>query len=226
MASSRLSAAFNRMSDRERRLVLGGGLLIAVIVVILASVLVSRKVAALEEMVADNDQAIGEILDLAPDYLRQRREEKAIDEQLARAANASLQSTLLGIAKEIQFERKYSEEGGTQTVRLSDYIKFANATEILAELTQKSRKGKKKKKRRGKKKGKNAKPEREVFLATIEVVFDRVPDTALFQFLAKVDGHPEALFGLSLDVSRESPNHDHFRSKLKVGQFRYGQLDE
>ena len=223
MASPRLSAAFNRMSDRERRLVVGGGMVIAVITLVLAAVLVSRKVADLEEVVADNDQAIGEVLDLAPNYLSQRREEKAIEEQLTRAANASLQSTLLGIAKDIQFERQYSEEGGTQTVRLSDYIKFSNATEILAELTLKSRKTKK---RRRAKKGKEAKPEREVFLATIEVIFDRVRDTALFQFLAKVDSHPEALFGLSLDVSRESPNHDHFRAKLKVGQFRYGQSEQ
>lgn len=227
MASSRLSAAFNRMSDRERRLVVGGGLVIAVITLVLAGVLVSRKVAALEEVVADNDLAIGEVLDMAPGYLSQRREEKAIDEQLTRATNASLQSTLLGIAKDIQFERAYSDEGGTQTVRLSDYIKFSNATEILAELTVKSRTKKKKKKKRSRnKKGKDAKPEREVFLATIEVIFDRVRDTALFQFLAQVDAHPEALFGLSLDVSRESPNHDHFRAKLKVGQFRYGQSDQ
>ncbi len=57
------------------------------------------------------------------------------------------------------------------------------------------------------------------------MIFDRVKDDALFQFMAKVDSHHEALFGLSLDISRESPNHDHFRAKLKVGQFRYGQLD-
>mgnify|MGYP007046960124 CR=1 FL=1 len=224
MASSRLSAAFNRMSDRERRLVVGGGMVIAVITLVLAGVLVSRKVADLEEVVADNDQAIGEVLDMAPNYLSLRREQKAIDEQLTRATNASLQSTLLGIAKDIQFERAYSEEGGTQTVRLSDYIKFSNATEILAELTVKSRTTKKKRRRTTK--GKDGKPEREVFLATIEVIFDRVRDTALFQFLAQVDAHPEALFGLSLDISRESPNHDHFRAKLKVGQFRYGQSEQ
>ncbi len=222
MATGKLGTAYARMSDRERRLVVGGGGLIIVVMLLLIGVLVSRKVAAMEEVVADNDQAIGEILDMAPDYLRQRREEKATDEQLEQAANASLQSTLLGIAKDIQYERKYSEEGGTQTVRLSDYIKFANATEILAELTQKSRKGKKK--RRRKKKKKKKKDEREVFLTTIEVIFDRVKDDALFQFMAKVDSHPEALFGLTLDISRESPNHDHFRAKLKVGQFRFGQL--
>ncbi len=224
MATGRLATAFARMSDRERRLVVGGGLLIVVVSLLLIGVLVSRKVAALEEVVAANDESIGEILELSPDYLHQRREEKATDEQLERAANSSLQSTLLGIAKDIQYERKYSEEGGTQTVRLSDYIKFANATEILAELTQKSRKGKKKR-RRKKKKKKGDKQGREVFLSNIEVIFDRVPDSALFQFMAKVDSHPEALFGLTLDISRESPNHDHFRAKMKVGQFRYGQLE-
>lgn len=221
MAAGKIDGVFARMSDRERRLVVGGGLLIAGVLVVLAGVLVSRKVAALEETVATNDSALADIMDRAPQYLRNRREEKAIDEQLTRAANSSLQSTLLSIAKEIQFERKYSDEGGMQTARLSDFIKFANATEILAELTQK-----KDKKRRKKKDKAAAKGERQVFLSSIEVIFDRVPDTALFQFLAKVDSHSEALFGTSLDISRESPNHDHFRAKLKVGQFRYGKLEE
>ena len=56
--------------------------------------------------------------------------------------------------------------------------------------------------------------------------FDRVPDSALFQFLERVETHKQPMFSVSLDISRESPNHEHFRAKLKVGQFRYGDDDQ
>ncbi len=216
MKESAISRWFTRMSDRERKLVVGGGLVIIIIVLALTGVLVNRKVDALEEQVADNDKALAEVLELAPAYLANRREEKAIDEQLTRAASGSLQSTLLGIAKDVKFERKYTE-GGTSTARLSDFIKFANATEVLADLTKKQRGKKRRKKKKKAKKG-----DKQVFLASIECVFDRVPDTALFTFMAKVEQHKDALFATSLDVSRESPNHEHFRAKLRVGQFKYG----
>lgn len=222
MKEGRISSAFAQMSDRERKLVVGGGTLMLLGIIVISGLLVSRKVAAMEEQVAANGEALSDILGAAPSYLKHRREEKAIDEALSRAAGSSLQSTLLGIAKSVKFERKYGNDG-TSEARLSDFIKFANATEILADLTQKR---KKKRRRRKKKKKKGGKTERQVFLATIEVVFDRIPDGALFQFLEKVETHKDALFGVQLDISRESPNHEHFRAKLKVGQFRYGGGDE
>lgn len=218
MKDSAIGRWFARLSDRERKLVVGGGLMIFSAVIILTGLLVSRRVSALEEQVAGNSDALKEVLDLAPGYLDNRREEKAIDDQLKRAGSSSLQSTLLGIAKGVQFERKYTE-GGTSTARLSDFVKFSNATEVLADLT-KTRKGGKRRKKKKKKKG--AAAQKQVFLASIEVVFDRIPDTALFQFMAKIEQHEEALFATSLDISRESPNHQHFRAKLRVGQFKYG----
>ncbi|GEM_PF-2847034 len=216
MKDTALGRWFLRMSDRERKLVVGGGVLIFGALILLAGLLVNRKVNALEDQVAANSDSLNDVLDLAPRYLDNRREEKAIDEQLKRATNSSLQSTLLGIAKDIQFERQFTE-GGTSTARLSDFVKFSNATEVLADLTKKRKRGNKRKRKK-----KGAKAEKQVFLATIEVVFDRIPDTALYQFMAKVEQHPEALFATSLDISRESPNHQHFRSKMRVGQFKYG----
>lgn len=216
MRDSALGRWFSRLSDRERKLVVAGGLLVSIALLALTGVLVSRRVSTLEDQVAINADALNEVLQLAPKYLDNRREEKEIDEQLKRASASSLQSTLLGIAKDVQFERTYAE-GGTSVARMSDFIKFSNSTEVLADLTKT---GKRNKRRKPKKKG--AKAGKQVFLATIEVVFDRIPDTALFQFIAKVEQHKEALFATSLDISRESPNHDHFRAKMRVGQFKYG----
>ena len=213
MKETAIGRWFARLSDRERKLVIGGGLMMLIASIALTAILVSRKVGDLEQQVAGNDEALTEIFGLAPKYLANRREERAIDEQLKAAASGSLQSTLLGIAKDVKFERKYTE-GGTSTSRLSDFIKFANSTEVLADLTKKQR-GKKRKK---KKKDASA----QVFLSSIECVFDRVPDTALFAFMAKIEQHEGALFATSLDMSRESPTHDHFRAKLRVGQFKYG----
>lgn len=215
MKESAIGRWFARLSDRERTIVVGGGLMVTAAFLILTGLLVSRRVSALEDQVAANADSLNDVLDLAPGYLDSRREERAIDEQLKRAGTSSLQSTLLGIAKDVQFERKYAE-GGTSTARLSDFIKFSNSTEVLADLTKAGKRGKRRKKKKKKKVG------QQVFLASIEVVFDRIPDTALFQFMAKVEQHPEALFATSLDVSRESPNHQHFRCKLRVGQFKYG----
>lgn len=219
MRESALGRWFARLSDRERTLVVGGGLLVGGALILLTAIMVTRRVSELETQVATNADALNEVLDLAPDYLDNRREERAIDQQLKSAASSSLQSTLLGIAKEIQFERKYTE-GGTSTSRMSDFIKFSNASEVLADLTKTSKRGNRNKRKKKKKKGEKA--EKQVFLASIEVVFDRIPDTALYQFMAKVEQHPDALFATSLDISRESPNHEHFRTKMRVGQFKYG----
>ena len=151
MKSNRLTNAFEQMSDRERKLVFGGGTLVVLALVVAIGIFVSRKVTAMEEQVATNAEALNGVLDAAPSYLKNRREDKAIDEQLTQATGANLQSTLLTIAKEIKFEKKYGADA-TSEVRLSDFVKFSNATEILADLTQK----KKKKGRRKRRKKKSA----------------------------------------------------------------------
>jgi hypothetical protein len=205
------------MSDRERKLVLGGVGIAVLALIILIGVLVSRRVSALEEQVADNDGALREVVQLAPKYLKNRTEEKATEEQLDRAAKEPLQATVLGIAKQIEFEKK-DEEGNVTKAKLSDVIKFQNATDVLAELTQKKKGNTPKKKH--KKGGK------EVFLTTIDAVFTNVTDEALTRFMAKVESHPDPLFGISIDMSRNSPTRDAFQATLKIGQFRFGILEE
>lgn len=219
MREGRIQSWFARLSDRERTIVIGGGLLVGAVVLVLVGLLVSRKVATMEEAVADNADALTEIRELAPEYLRARREEKAIDESLTRAQGTSLQSLLLDVAKDIQFERKFSDEGGG-VARLADFIKFSNANEVLADLTTR------KDRRRSTSSKKKKKVGKQVFVASIEVVFDRIPDTALFQFLERVDTHEGGLFATSLDISRDSPNREHFRAKMTIAQFRYGAGEE
>ena len=220
MREGRIQSWFARLSDRERNIVIGGGLLVGAVVLVLVGLLVNRKVATMEEAVAENADALAEIRELAPEYLRARREEKAIDESLERAKGQSLQSVLLGVAKDIQFERKFSDEGGG-VARLADFIKFSNANEVLADLTTR-----KDRRRSTSAKKKKKKTEKQVFVASIEVVFDRIPDTALFQFLERVDTHEGGLFATSLDISRDSPNREHFRAKMTIAQFRYGGAEE
>jgi type II secretory pathway component PulM len=220
MRAGRIGTAFENLSDRERKLVVGGGALVFVSVTLIAAVFVSRKVAALEEDVSARNGDIAELLEMAPDYLAVRAEDDTADKQLTKAADTSLQSTLLSIAKEIEFEKKYVDVGGTSRVKLSDYIKFENATEVLAELTKRAR-GDKKRRRKSKRK-KKGKDERQVFLATIDVSFDQVPDTPIYLFMSKLENHPDRLFGVTAEISRQGPNREQFRATLKVGQFRYG----
>jgi hypothetical protein len=227
MREGRIQSWLARMSDRERRIVFGGGITIVAVILVLGGLAVQRKVAAMEEAVDENAEALAEVRALAPVYLQNRREEKAIDEALTAARGQSLQSVLLAIAKDIQFERKFGDDGssdGGGAARLSDFIKFSNANEVLADLT--TRKGKRSRSTSAKKKKTKKKGEKEVFLASIEVVFDRVPDTPLFQFLEKIDTHSSGMFSTSLDISRESPNREHFRAKMTIAQFRYGAEEE
>lgn len=211
-----LGAMFERMSDRERKIVLGGGGLVTLALILLVGVLVSRRVSALEEDVTAGEVALREVAATAPDYLRVRAEEKALGEQLDRASKESLQATVLAIAKDIKYE-KTDAEGNATTERLADVIKFANSSEILAELTSKTKKAKKKPKKKG---------GQEVFLATIDAVFAGVPDEALMRFLSKLETHPDPLFGLALDISRTQTTRDQFQATLKIGQFRYGTLED
>lgn len=228
MREGKFQAWLARMSDRERAIVIGGGLVVLAALLGGVALLIQQRVAAMEEAVAENAAALGEIRQLAPAYVRNRKDDKAIEEALERARTESLQSLLLAVAKDIQFERKFGEGeegGGGGSARLADYVKFSNANEILAELT--TRKGKSgRASAASKKKKPGGKADKQVFLASIEVVFDRVPDTALFQFLEKIDTHPDGLFATSLDISRESPNHEHFRAKMTIAQFRYGGAEE
>ena len=215
----RLGAMLERMSDRERSLVLAGVALSAVVVVVLAGVVLTRKVNALEEEVATGELALREIERQGPAYLANRAEEKATEEQLERASKEQLQATVLNIAKTIEFERK-DEEGSGSKEKLSDAIKFANATDVLAELTQR-KKGVTAKKAKKAKKG-----AKEVFLSSIDAVFQNVPEEALLRFLAKLESHQDPLFGLSLDFTRTGTTREQFAATIKIGQFRYGVLDE
>jgi hypothetical protein len=228
MREGRIQSWLARLSDRERRIVFIGGATALVALLVVGGVAVQRKVTTMEDAVAENAEALGEVRNLAPDYLQSRREEKAIDEALTAAREQSLQSVLLDLAKDIQFERKFGDDGnsdGGGAVRLSDFIKFSNANEVLAELTM--RKGGRQRSTSAKKKAKaKGKGEKEVFLASIEIVFDRIPDTPLFQFLEKIDTHSSGMFSTSLDISRESPNREHFRAKMTIAQFRFGAAGE
>jgi type II secretory pathway component PulM len=215
--TGRIAAWFQGLSDRERKLVLGGGALLLVFVLGVGGLMVSRQVSALEEEVADNEGAQREAETLAPKYLKVRAEEKALTEQLERASKESLQATVLAIAKTVEYD-KPDAEGNPQKVKLSDAVKFQNASEVLAELTQK-RKGASSKK-------KHKKGQKEVFLATIECVFTGVPDTAIDRFMARVESHPDSLFGIAVDISRNNPSRDAFAATLKIGQFRFGTLEE
>jgi hypothetical protein len=218
MKVGRLNAMFERMSDRERKLVFGGTALVLAVLLVLGGVLVSRKVGALEDEVAGNETAMREVVQLGPTYLRMRAEEKSLTDQLERASKEPLQAVVLNIAKQIQFER-VDAEGNTTSERLSDTIKFSNSSEILAELTQKAKKGQKRK--TNKKAG-----GREVFLASIDAVFMGVPDEAVMRFLAKLETNPDPLFGLALDLSRNATSRDQFQATIKIGQFRFGNLEE
>lgn len=217
----RFSGLMERLSDRERKIVIGGGLVLLFGAVAGASVLVARKVSGLEEEVTANEAALQDIAAAGPRYLRLREDEKAVQEQLERASKEPLQATVLAIAKEIKFEKKAAEgEGGAATgEKLADVIKFSNASEILAELTTKQKKSAPKKK--AKKKG-----GKEVFLSTIDAVFQNVPDEALLTFMAKLESYPEPMFGLSVDIQRTGPTRDQMQATIKIGQFRYGVLEE
>ncbi|MSP93070.1 MAG: hypothetical protein EXR79_14925 [Myxococcales bacterium] len=212
---NRLQAWFERMSDRERNLVLGGGAVIVLVGVLLVGVLVSRRVSALDEQVGFNDAALHDIAGLGPGWLQRKADEGAARSQLDRAAKESLQATLLNIAKLVAVDKRDSE-GNTASTKLSDEIKFANVQDILAELTAKT-KGKKKKPKKG---------ERPVFLSSIDCVFQNVPDESILRFMALVEGHEDPMFGISLDINRTGPTRDQIQATLKVGQFRYGQLEE
>jgi hypothetical protein len=213
----RIQAWFERMSDRERNLVIGGTALVLLCAIVLVGVLVSRRVSALEEQVADQETALRDIAALGPTYLQRQADEKAVAEQLERAAKESLQATLLNIAKGIPYEQRDPDGGASSTQRLSDQIKFANAQDILAELTQKTKKSHKKKAQKGK---------REVFLSSIDCVFQNVPDEPLLRFMSAVEAHADPMFGISLDLDRSGPTRDQIQATLKVGRFRYGTLDE
>lgn len=214
----RLGATFERMSDRERKLVLGGLALMMLVGLVLVAVLVSRRVSALEEDVQAGELALKDIGEAAPRYLALREEEKNVADQLDRAAKEPLQATVLGIAKDIKFSVNDSE-GMPSEQRLSDVIKFSNASDILAELTTKV--AKKAPKKKAKKKG-----AKEVFLSTIDAVFQNVPDDAVLRFLSKLETHPEPMFGLSVEISRNGTSRDQMQATIKIGQFRYGQLEE
>ncbi len=214
---SRISVAFERLSDRERKIVLAGSAFLALAGLVLTALLVSRKVNALEEEVVSNEAVLSDIAAAGPAYLRMRADEKAVADQLERASKEPLQAAVLTIAKTVTYDRK-DADGAVTSEKLSDVIKFANASEILAELTTKTKKTTKKKNKK--------KSSKEVFLATIDAVFENVPDEAIFRFMAKLETHPEPIFGLNVDINRSGNGNEQMRATLKVGQFRYGQLEE
>ncbi len=213
----RLTAMFDRMSDRERKLVIGAVAALTVTAIVAGGVLITSRVSALQEEVESNEAALKDIEAAAPRYLALREEEKTVDSQLERASKEPLQATVLALAKEIKYTTK-DGEGNTSDQKLSDVIKFSNASDILAELTTKAAKKPAKKKK--------AKKGKEVFLSTIDAMFPNVPDDALLRLLSKLETHPEPMFGLTVDITRNGTSRDQMQATIKIGQFRYGQLEE
>jgi len=212
--TGRMMEAFERMSERERRLVMLLATLVFLLVVVVGALLVRKKTKAVEDEISEGRDKLMQVQREAPTYLKRKKEAEEADKQFQRATKDSLQATLLAIGKKVMFEMP--DESGLlmRQDKLSDHMKFGNEVETLAENAARKASGAKK----AKVKGLSGK---DVYEATLEVELDKVPDKAVYEFLEKIESSTEPLFGVSLDIRRESTTFAQVRATVTVAQFRY-----
>lgn len=206
-----LLSSFDRLSSREKTLIVG---LVATFVGILifAGVFwVSSSLSSLEEDVEsgrDSLRAIHARLDTYREAVRYRDEvQRLIDENPI----SSLRIPINAIAKGITVESTSSDFAG-QGKRLSELISYSGRT-VETRIEPKSTKGRKRTRRKDDGSG-NYEIEQ-----TLE--FSEIPLKAIYEFFQELKRSDDLVFARRIDMSRRFNNLEHVRATISVSTIKY-----
>lgn len=206
-----LMTSFDRLSTREKGLIIGMVALFVGLILFFVVLSVSSSLSDLEEQVAEGRKSLRQIYAQADDYREVTQKREQMQELIDQNPITSLRIPVNAIAKRIVVE---SDEPGYSGAgkRLSDLISYGGKTVE----TRIEPKGKKKRRRSRKEKEEGGNFEIEQSME-----FTDVPLKSLYEFLEELKQTDELIFIRRLEISRRFNNLDHARANLTVSTIKY-----
>ena len=209
-----LMSSFDRLSTREKGLIVGMVLLFCAVILFFVFLWVSSTIGSLEEEVREGRESLEEIRTLADKYQGTMRRQKATQQLINENSISSLRIPVNTIAKRITAESDKDGFAG-QGKRLSDLISYGGKTvETRIETKKKSRK----RTRKEQDEGGNFEIEQ-----TME--FSEIPLKALYQFLQEIARTEDLIFTRRLEIQRRFNNTAHVRATLSVSTIKYREAE-
>lgn len=210
-----LMSSFERLSSREKGLIVGMVSLFMGVIVFFVWLWVSSSLDGLEEDIQDGKKALAEIHALADDYVEVAARRKAIQALIDENPIDSLRIPVNTIAQDITVDSEDDEtEGAGRGRKLTALIDYGGKT-IETRIEPKDRK-----RRRGRR---TTKEEEEGANFEIEqsVEFRDVPIPTLYRFLEALKRYDGLLFVRRLEVTRRFRNLAHAGATVTVSTIKF-----
>ncbi len=207
----RMSAAFARLSKREKTLVsvMLGVLVFAV--VFLLNLWLSSSVSSLEAAVAEEQRSLREIYASATGYLEAREKFEAKRKRAEQSAELNLTELIAEMAQQVSLESVDARNNPTGRKRLEEYLDYAPPKDTpLA------------RKRRGRDKDKRD-PLEHYYRRDVEVtVRDNATFGAMYELMERIERSRDLLFVTEVRIDRNKRNPDRAgRGKIVVSTYFY-----
>ncbi len=207
----RMSAAFARLSKREKVLVSVMLGLAVFAVVFLLNVWLSSSVSSLDAAVTEERQALREIYASATDYLEAREKVDARRSRAEQNAKLNLTEIIAEMAQQVSLESVDARNNPTGRKRLEEYLDYAPPKDTpLA------------RKRRARDKDKRD-PLEHYYRRDVEVtVRDNATFGAMYELMENIERAKDLLFVTELRLDRNKRNPDRAgRGKIVVSTYFY-----
>lgn len=206
-----LSASFERLSSREKGLIVGAVGLFVGLVLFFVVFFVNATIGSLEDEVALNRESLAQIQTLAEEYREVTRKQKEIQRLIDENPINSLRIPINTVAKSITVESSDPAFQG-RGKRLADLISYGGKTVETRIETKKKGASRKRTK---------VEDEAGNFEIEQSLEFGEVPIATLYQLLEELKKSDELIFTRRLEVNRRFNNLDHAQASLTVSTIKF-----
>ncbi len=210
-----LQGSFNRLSLREKGLIIGMVASLFGVVLFFVVLGVNSSLSSLEESVREGRRALRDIYARGAiyqrDMVRRRESQRLIDENPITSLRIPVNAMARNITVESD-EQGYAGHGR----RLSDLISYGGkTTETRIESSRQNRRG-----RRGdQEEGGNYEIEQ-------NLEFDDIPLATLYEFLEELKSTDDLIFIRRLEINRRFNNLEHARATVTVSTIKYLEAED
>jgi len=199
---TRLSA-FERLSSREKTLVVGLGVSILLLATMVISYLVTSALDEAEEAIAYNEEMLADIKSASEPYLAAQANIMQYESMLKESGEKSLRVTISNIAGNIKVKGPAGVDGAAKDVQLSDQILFEKEKTKLIEGPSLIKITKKKKKRNSDEEGSVIRVDQTISYNKPRGQLDKsgVPIGAIYSLLEAIESEP-LLFVTGLKIKK------------------------
>lgn len=206
-----LASSFDRLSTREKGLIVGLVSVFVGLVLFFVILSVTSSLSELDDQVAEGRQALKEIYALSDEYREQTSKRAQMQTLIDENPITSLRIPVNAIAKRITVQSDDPAYTGNGK-RLSDLVSYGGKT-VETRLEPKTKKRTRARKDKEQEGGN--------FEIEQSMEFSDVPLAALYEFLGELKKDDQLIFVRRLDIGRRFNNLEHVRATVTVSTIRY-----